>query len=387
MDGGYYAIKGFEFQVDKTILEILKSETENSQINIEQIQDIDSDNFVMQVKYRETQEFIPSIIKKPVIQLLNEFKNNNKKTYYLYTFFKNLNGYEDFIDANKKITLKNLNQILGDKKEKFTEQEKQGFINNFILDFAPTFQNQFDEVIKKLKEEELGSNSEEVIFYYANITDFLRKLVINNPDSKNRSCTKKEIFDYIREGKKLIFNSSFREYKGDVAYYKSVKAKYFSFRNIDKFERFVIIELKGNESIIEIENAILKIKNIFYREGSMLRAVRGEAPYIYFLNIASDKMIQLKTKMLEAGLVFKDGYDFEGASFNKKTITEKSSKSNKICLKFINQEDELKEILKEDFGTRKELYQFFINEPFEIEDDFQHIKINIKEINDISQIL
>ena len=36
MDGGYYAIKGFEYQIDKNILEILKETDVNKPVNIEQ---------------------------------------------------------------------------------------------------------------------------------------------------------------------------------------------------------------------------------------------------------------------------------------------------------------------------------------------------------------
>ena len=70
-DGGYYAIKGFEYQIDKTILEILKGDDETT-ICLEQIQDINSDNYVMQVKYKETQKYTPSKIRNPVIQLMEE---------------------------------------------------------------------------------------------------------------------------------------------------------------------------------------------------------------------------------------------------------------------------------------------------------------------------
>lgn len=41
-DGGYYAIKGFSFQIDKTILELFNAIDENQTTNIEQIQDINA---------------------------------------------------------------------------------------------------------------------------------------------------------------------------------------------------------------------------------------------------------------------------------------------------------------------------------------------------------
>mgnify|MGYP001492866254 CR=1 FL=1 len=58
MDGGYYAIKGFEFQIDKTLEEVLNASENNLAIRLEQIQDIDSDDFVMQVKYKEATKLI-----------------------------------------------------------------------------------------------------------------------------------------------------------------------------------------------------------------------------------------------------------------------------------------------------------------------------------------
>jgi len=76
MDGDYYAIKGFEYQIDKTLLKILNTKEDDRKINIENIQDIDSNDFVMQIKYKETQSYPSNKIKEPVLQLIEEFKNN-----------------------------------------------------------------------------------------------------------------------------------------------------------------------------------------------------------------------------------------------------------------------------------------------------------------------
>jgi len=85
LDGGYYAIKGFEYQIDKTILELLKSE--NTSINIEQIQDIDSDNFVMQVKYKETAKLVPSEVNTPIVSLIEDFKKDSSKKIHFICIF------------------------------------------------------------------------------------------------------------------------------------------------------------------------------------------------------------------------------------------------------------------------------------------------------------
>lgn len=61
-DGGYYAVKGFLYQYDKTIFEILKNpETE---IKFELVQDINYEDYVIQIKHKETQDFYNSKISK-----------------------------------------------------------------------------------------------------------------------------------------------------------------------------------------------------------------------------------------------------------------------------------------------------------------------------------
>ncbi len=185
-DGGYYAIKGFAFQIDKSILEILKAE-ESASINIEKIQDIDSDSFVMQIKYKEARAFTPSEIKKPVLQLLEEFKENQDKKYYLYAYFNDFKNYNDFVDESKKITIENLDKILGNQKDEYQRGEKEFFISKFVLDFAPDFQTQFEGVISELSLNITSSSDEETIFYYANICHFLQGLVVRNENKENRT--------------------------------------------------------------------------------------------------------------------------------------------------------------------------------------------------------
>ena len=52
-DGGHYAIKGFMYQFDKTLLEALAHR--HTTIRFENQQDIDYEDFVLQVKHKETQ--------------------------------------------------------------------------------------------------------------------------------------------------------------------------------------------------------------------------------------------------------------------------------------------------------------------------------------------
>jgi hypothetical protein len=179
MDGGYYAIKGFEYQIDKNILEILTETDVNKSINIEQNQDIDSADFVMQVKYKEATKFIPSTIKRPVIQLIDEHIKNNSKQYILYCYFKDFDGYAESIS---------IDSILGSSKLDYTQQQKTDFEKSFKLNFAPQFEIQLEQTIREIQN--LKYNEDESIIFHSRASNLLRNLIVNNPPNKvsNRTC-------------------------------------------------------------------------------------------------------------------------------------------------------------------------------------------------------
>lgn len=378
MDGGYYAIKGFEYQIDKNILEILKQSDVNKAINIEQNQDIDSADFVMQVKYKEAVKFFPSAIKKPLIQLIEEFKkdNNSNKNYILYCFFGDFNGYTEsiFIDT-----------VLGSSKNNYTATEKYDFKKLFQLKFSPRFDIQLEQTISEIIK--LGFQEEEAIIHHSRITKYLRNLVVDHSplNKTNRTTTKKEIIELIKNDKRIIFTNSYRNYKGDISYFKKLKKEYFTFRNVDKTIRFFIIELIGTESVIDLVHISKIISSKYFK--ILSRDVKGEAPFIFFRNITDIVLAEVKTRLIEDCNVIKDGYDFKGASFNISSISKKSSKDNKIALRFINEEDELLALIDLNFSITKDIFQFFHTKSKEFAHQVREIKIKIKAITEIEKII
>ncbi len=388
-DGGYYAIKGFAYQIDKAILELLNASNEDDPINIEQIQDIDSDSFVIQVKYRETKKFTPNVIKEPVIQLIKDFNVDPTKIYILYAYFKDLNKNENFVDKNNMITMENLNNVLGNRKNDFSHKEKSAFVKKFQLVFSSEFQCQFQQVIHQLKcLEFIGNSDEEAIFYYSNICEYFTKLVVNNSpgEKERRTCTRRAIIDILKNGQKLIFNTSLRMYQGERKYFKLVKEKNFKFRNIDNFARIFIIHLKGNESPSEIKNEILAIRNKFYKK--QRDVLKSRAPYIYIHNCKTEELSKLKWSLVRDNIIIKDGYDFKDARFDVESLISASTIDDNVSVKFINNEEKLLAVLQDDdHKAPVKLYQFYFSTHIEVTEDIKHVNININNIADISQIL
>jgi hypothetical protein len=319
-DGGYYAIKGFAYQIDKAILELLDTEKSEAEICIENIQDIDSESFVMQIKYKETQKFSNSKIKEPVIQLIDEFLNNKdqSKKYYLYCFFKD----RDAINTGS-LSLETLNKILGKKSDRYADKDKNSFLENFKLDFSPSFQEQFEQVIEKIKKVFGGSNQEESIFYYSQIDYQLKKIILDNPDSQSRKCNKKEIIGIVKNNKEIIFNSSFLQYLGKEAYFKFIASKfqspirdqenYFLFGHIEESKDLFIQYLLEELTIEYFNKAVMDIK----------------PPVFIFQD--KDKADTVKKHFIRKQLIFNDGYEsieFSHKAFLREPLRHRKMASN-----------------------------------------------------------
>jgi hypothetical protein len=377
-DGGYYAIKGFEFQIDKTILELFKAD-DTTPVCLEQIQDINTNDFVMQVKYKETQKYTPVKIKEPVIQLIDEYQKFPTKKYYLYCYFN------DAKEEQKTLTDTELDRILGNKKNDFTEDLKEGFVTKFELHFSEEFQQQFEQAVEAIKRIASCSNFDEALVYYGSIANHLRRIVANNLDIKNRTCTKSEILAIITGNRKTVFDSAYRIYKGKQQYISEIKRRYFTYRNIDNWGRFFIIELSGSEDVSAIKTTVHNIKKKFYKK--LVRKIKSGAPYIYLINISKENLKRLKTELIVENNIIKDGYDFMDADFHTKSLKVKSTIENEISIKFINNEDNLKAMLCCNLGCAKKIYQFYHTTPIELSFDIDTVNVEITELSEIQQIL
>jgi hypothetical protein len=142
-DGGYHAIRGFAFQFDATILELLAAP--GDVVEVEGIQDIGIEDFHIQVKLR-SQTFSLSKIAKAVKQLIAQFSENTDRRYRLYCHF---------VDQEPGTTLRleaeQLDQILGESAEEYIDETKKLFLDRLEIRFAPDFMTQFSIVLEQLK--------------------------------------------------------------------------------------------------------------------------------------------------------------------------------------------------------------------------------------------
>lgn len=386
-DGAYYAIKGYVYQYDKTILEVLNNP--DTDISFEVSQDINYKNYVLQVKHKEKKDYTSSKIKPAVIQLLKLFKQNPSHKFCLYCYFKNKSPQK------WQLSLEDLNEILKysrtkDAKTKTLQIEQEfplilrkNFINNFCVEFSCDFETQFQEVLTKLQEY-FKVTKEESIFYHSCFRSKLLELSLQEQSRKTLS-----VFDLqssLSSTRELIFNTAYKKYLSQEEYLKLAKKKYFNAIQPNNFKRFFIIDCDNYISNTELINIISNLSSNCYCLHNNKKDFLP-APYICLRQLSADKQTSLKTDML-CCLNFSDGTCFNGDKFElSNLICHPMLEDSKIEAKLINEENIL-DLLSWDNNIR-EIYHlyFFDNLDLDIPDGYREIKIQINETQDISKLI
>lgn len=373
-EGGYYAIKGFLFQYDKSILELLSS-NDDTRVFIERIQDIDYDNYVLQVKHKETAEFSNSKIREPIIKLLDIFISEQSKKFCLYAYFKNQKPHK--VKFKKVEDIKEI-LVYRDKEKtealyaKYSDDILEKFIQNFCLCFSENFEEQFSNVLDKISLR-MGVSRDEAWIYHAIISDKLFKIVLrDNPEE--RYITFNELKSYVEECRSLTFENMYKEIIGREQFLKSIKKKYFTFKspNLNNYERLFLIECNNYENAIILRQIIDLISNRYYKKG------KSPAPYICFRNLDKKILNDVKRGLIDDNQKFSDGTYFDGDYFRK----EKLRTDDDVKIKFIFEEKI--DTFTVDF---KEVYEFYMKRDTQLCEKSYKICIQIESIDEIKSLI
>jgi hypothetical protein len=369
-DGGYYAIKGFLYQFDKSLIEILRNP--EIKVGIEKIQDININNYAIQVKHKETQNYSPSKIKDAIIQLIDLFKKDKSQKFCLYCYFK------DKSPCLYKLNLTKLDKIIGDKKDEYLPYLKKEFINNFQINFSDNYEEQFENLIDIIKNSFSLFSRDKAIIYHSIFRSKLFDISIKTKEE--REISKNDLLLFIKDTEKTIFYLSYSKYLDREKYEKIIRKEFFTFKvaNIDNFERLFIIDCHQYMNLVDINKIVNCISKKYFKVS------KSPQPILCFLNLQNGKLIDLKQELIDQGIMFNDGSLFNGDRFRLDRIIESELTNNQLKVKIVDF-DHLYKILEK--IKIKEIYQFYINSPILIETDHKHIKIQIEETNQILRMI
>ena len=413
-------IKGYFYQFDKSILEILEQSNETNIVTIEGVEDIDIENSdeiqFVQCKYYEETEFNNSIIKEPIQLMFRHYLKNRTEaqsknfTYKLYGFYnkgheklrelttENLRTY--FLDFSKyEVTdeLGNLNYQIKNKEGeiKFEEALQTDDIEDFnkrlfVNIKADSYENQIEKIKSKIQNDLSDYSEEDIELIYFNALKIIKDLACEHNIEK-RQISKKEFWDRIKT-KNYYFERWMSELLEWEDYKKIIHKKYFPrVSNLSPAHRFFLLDCQG-ENMNDVINVISKISTRY----SLF--VNQFSPFVYLYNTSNaDFMTELKAKLYEEGCYFKDGFPFKNSEFRFQEMLIKPDKYNKISLRILEDSIDLSIVLlrlvevERDNQLPINLYIFNKSNQFNLEidtlDKREHSEIKIRQILDILDII
>lgn len=396
-----HTIKGYFYQFDYTILQILNQENVRNKLTVEAIEDLDietvDETTAIQCKYYEKTEYNHSVIAKPIQLMLNDFIERKRSSsqevrYKIYGYYKS--GQEKLIQPVNVEFLKST--FLTYQKEKVeykhheilqaTDIELEQFISILDIDVnAFEYTNQLGVILEKLIEIFNCDIFEAEHYYYNNALNEIKKLSIDS-NINNRKTSKLNFLENI-DKKQVIFNKWFFQLKGREKYLRNLRSKFFSSLNVECLDRFFLIEINiekySRANLIEL---MLVISSKYSKITK--RTPERFCPFIFISELDEKEIVEIKKYLRNAERFFIDGYDFQGSDFSTDSMLRPISFDNPIHIKFLNNDKDLESMLQ---ASNKivHIYQFYLQQPFfhYENDNIKHIKIELKEINDIKEVI
>lgn len=413
-------IKGYFYQFDKSILEILEQSNETDMVTIEGIEDIDIENSdernFIQCKYYEKTDFDNSIIRKPIQLMFRHYLENRTEpkdknfTYRLYGYYnkghekllelttENLKIY--FLDFSKYGVIDesgNSNYQIKNKKgevifeETVEDDDIEDFKNHLFIDIkADSYENQIEKIKSKIQNDLSDYSEEDIELIYFNALKIIKDLACEHNIEK-RQISKKEFWDRIKT-KNYYFERWMSELLEWKNYKKIIHKKYFPrVSNLSPAHRFFLLDCQG-ESVNNAKNVISEISRKYSR------LTHQFSPYVYLYNTLNvDFVTELKEKLYEDGCFFKDGFPFKNSKFRFQEMLIKPDKFNGISVRILEHPINLSIVLQKLVEVERvdqlpiNLYIFNKSNQLNLEignlDNRDYSKINIRQIIDILDII
>jgi len=378
-DGGFFAIRGFNYQFFLTLNEIFKS-SDDKYFALEGCQDFDANEEVYQVKNQENQKYYPSSIKSAVIRLIAEFEKEKRK-YILFACFKD--KVKQTVILNSISELNNIiqNCQIGEEKYSFSDEIKKDFISNFKIEFSSSY---FDEkeLLLNLIASHFSVSKDRAEMYCYTLISFLSNIVVAH-GKKDRCVTKKQLNDYISTAGKEIFYDYYKKYKSNDEYLKFLKNEHFFEKNITSIDRFFVFNCSDDLKPQDAFEIVVKIKDKFFVLDQKGKGIKSPPPYILFKNY--NKLSQVKKLLYENKTGFSDGFPYKDSEFIADSLLNLNPIKESKSVRILSSTENFITLL-ESHEKSKKIFEFaFMHDIEKIHDEAKIIFLN--DIKDIKKIL
>ncbi|TWE16225.1 hypothetical protein [Kitasatospora atroaurantiaca] len=365
-DGGYHAIKGYAFQFDASLLQILDNHT--GSVEIEGAQDIGVRNFHIQVKNRSARFSLRSIT-NPVLQMMDQFSQNRDARFSLYChFLDRAPGSVIMINRDE------LDSLLGEKSSLYEEDAKEMFTKSFQINFAPDYRTQFETVLSRLTKVLRARSESEATYWHAVIHGHLRDLIFSQPQGERR-VNLQQLIDVVNDARSAVFEASYAQVYGHTKYLKLLRDQYKSRGvNVHNRQRLFVVECSVGTHLQDLVDVAARIRSRYY-------AGQSPAPYLCFRGVRD--LVDVKRALWDADLKFDDGFNYGGAQFSVVDLVTPPSRGFGIKLVDFALLPEVTVLAR-----YREVHDFYLTDPVSDPDRTARTQhVFIEQVADIQKIL
>lgn len=302
-------IKGFIYQFNKTILEILGSPTATIHVEgiVEDVDIYEANNSIraIQCKYHESATtFNLSLIYKPIILMIKTFleRPNDELSFVLFIYIPS-EGQGD-----RKLSIEEVDEILCTQTQKLRKIidelnlesfDKQKFVDQLIIHFGRSIDDLEDEIKTKIERlEKFRSYDVDGLLYPNLITEIQRISTVKDHDS--RKVTQQEIFNFLIKQSKAVINKWTLMTKSRKALLRQLKNDFRVEMNCNSPSRCFIFE---GFNMVETQQ-IAQFINV-YVDKYFKKRIHKPASFIF--DLSEDKFKELVRLLDDLKIVVNDG--------------------------------------------------------------------------------
>ncbi len=377
------SIRGYFYQLDAALLEILNADL-SDEVVIEGIEDFDryTDEGVIygQVKYYAEQSLTDSVLRDPLHKLFVHFHGLKEaqragRKYLLYGHFSevridigelSVERFKSVMEYRKEVKAADGTKSYEKKSLLDSIAAPDGLIEAFCKSFSIQISTEFSEhrklVIEAIRKNQNVSGFEAEGFHYPMAFDYIATLATKK-DHNDRKVTRHDLQELLK-GTQAIHNRWLLREKDASEYAKHMKRLYFSPTNGAGIVRAFIIECSAATDGSVVCDQLRAIGNN-WSSAKQRRIQNSEryAPFILLRGADEELIMQVKNMLFDTGTVFVDGFPYRGSSFRIDHVHSQQTQENQIEVRFIDNVDQLQEVL--DGVGRKlcHIYDFFLERP------------------------
>jgi hypothetical protein len=317
------ALTGFQYQLDKSLVEILESTSANAVFTLEGVEDIDiSDglNYVaIQCKYLHSQTRTPSKLRRPISLMLSAFKGDPLRPWKFRLFAH----FGSTISSLPPLTVETLKTILtyrvgsgtereikhADRELDLSDQQLTDFLSKFEYEEGPEFKAQHARLLIAIERALNVSSAEASEFFYGKALTIALDIA-TRPAAPERSLTRVDLLKELRNAASSVASPWLINLLGKERAFSFIEkaCKRSRLFSPSKRKTLVLDGSTGELGAVSMSLAgfIGELIDSSYKIGKHLYTAR---PWTVFIDVDESSIKEVKRELLKMGITFNDGYE------------------------------------------------------------------------------